>query len=203
MKIFFSVLIVLFIAASSYCKSGRDEVRYTAGAGVSSDSVNIRQLVAAQIEHARKEQVLEKSNRKRMVSKVPVNSYNAVDKSLLNNMPGSLNAYYKTVLKISFLGFISIIAALIIYFRRRLRVRTAFVNKTFKDNIKLLREEKLFVKNNPKLSKLRNELGSSPEAFNYSKERISKTAKDMNISKGEILLAAKIKAHQLNKNQTI
>ncbi len=199
MKIYLSFLIVLFFTFSIYSKSGKKVSQPDSSTVSKSDSVNIKQLVASQIEYARKEQLSEKSRTKDAALPATKSVNTVTGNIFFNNMPGSLNASYKIIMKISFFGFISLMAALLIYLRRRHLYKDASINRSFKDNIKLLREEKLFAKKNPKLSKLRKELGSSPATFNYSKERISKTAKEMNISKGEILLAAKIKAHEFNR----
>lgn len=200
----FAFLIVFSVYGKRVVKKHKSKPAHTHSTEITqaeskTDSVNIRQLVADQIEQARKKQITMESLPKVAVSPaISTGNYETV-KKYLNNMPGYLNASFDMVMEISLMGIISILAALLIFLIRGHHKKRIKTRKTLKDNIKLLREEKLFVKNNPRLSKIRNELGKSPATYNYSKEKISNAAKDWNISKGEILLAAKIKAHELNR----
>ncbi len=199
MKTFLSIVIILFCTLAVYSRSGHKAISRVTSTVSKNDSVNIRQLVAAQIENARKAQLVEKSVVKKAAVPVVGSGNKRTGIYFFNNMPGYLNAFYNTILRISYWGIISLLAALLIYLRGRLFLKKSSGKRSIKDNIKLLREEKLFVRKNPKLSKIRKEIGRSPATFNYSNERIARTAKDMNIAKGEILLAAKIKAHELNR----
>ena len=57
----------------------------------------------------------------------------------------------------------------------------------------------MFVKSNNKLSGLRIKLKNSPALYIQSNKGLVKAARELNISQGEILLAAKIKSHESNK----
>ncbi len=165
----------------------------------SADSVNISQLVAAQIQQARDRQLSAQAVTAANQTKLPQVKTIKTVQAVSGNSPIVFQISYDTMMKILILGSASVMAVLVVFIRRKRYNKKFNAKKSFKDNIKSLREEKLFVKNNPKLSEVRNKLGSSPSIYNYSKEGVSNAARDLNISKGEILLAAKIKAHELSK----
>ena len=165
----------------------------------SADSVNISQLVAAQIQQARDRQLSAQAVTAASQTKLPQVKTIKTVQAVSGNSPIVFQISYDTMMKILILGSASVMAVLVVFIRRKRYNKKFNAKKSFKDNIRSLREEKLFVKNNPKLSEVRNTLGNSPSIYNYSKEGVSKAARDLNISKGEILLAAKIKAHELSK----
>ena len=73
------------------------------------------------------------------------------------------------------------------------------VKRDMKDGIKLIREEKVRDKKDSQLSQIRNKLMGNASSFQLSKDSISKNARELNIAKGEIYLAARIKSHELKK----
>ena len=170
-----------------------------ASANSQADSINISQMVAAQIEQARRKQLAEKSQPKAAETKTLPDNTTQTTANFPSNLPVALNISFGTMMKISIMGVASVMAVLIIFIRRKRFNKTFRTKRSFKDNIKLLREEKIIAKKYPKLSDVRNKLGNSPSIYNYSKEGISKAARELNISQGEIMLAAKIKAHELSK----
>ncbi|HUX92256.1 MAG TPA: hypothetical protein VMV36_00500 [Ignavibacteriaceae bacterium] len=163
-------------------------------AGADSDTVNISQMVAAQIDAARKkeEQI---NNNPAMVIQSNITQ---------NTKPASLNLYdeLKTrfsipedvMMKASILATASFISAAVIFIRRRKSKRKKQpANKNLKENIKSLREEKVQIKGSSKLSGVRNRLAENTPAYNLTQGDISRTAKRLNISKEEILLAQRLK----------
>jgi hypothetical protein len=87
------------------------------------------------------------------------------------------------------IGFI-IVRRIILVFRKR-------SNKALKERIKVLREEKLIRMENPKLQSSRKKLRGS--VIDGAAKNISKIAKDLNIAKGEVLLAARLKFFEAGK----
>ena len=61
-----------------------------------------------------------------------------------------------------------------------------------------IREEKVVVKDDPKLKNVRTKLKNNSEHFT-AENSFGEAAKELNISKGELLLAAKIKSYELSR----
>lgn len=72
--------------------------------------------------------------------------------------------------------------------------------KGLKNNINLMREEKIIKPADKKLSQLRSKLKKSTEQLGSLDEAVSLTAKNLNIAKGELMLAAKIKSFELSQS---
>ncbi len=163
-------------------------------AGADSDTVNISQMVAAQINAARIKEEQTNNN------PAPV-----IQSSIQqNNKPGSLNLYDElksgfsipedVMMKASILASASFLSAAVIFIRRRKSKRKKQpANKNLKESIKSLREEKVQIKGSSKLSSVRNRLAENTPAYNLTQGDISRTAKRLNISKEEILLAQRLK----------
>lgn len=83
---------------------------------------------------------------------------------------------------------------------RRIKLNKTTGLKTLKKNINLMREEKFVVTANKRISRLRSELRKNPEYLVVKDKSVSKTAKDLNIAKGELMLAAKIHSFELSKS---
>ncbi|MHB8338404.1 MAG: hypothetical protein ACYC49_11335 [Ignavibacteriaceae bacterium] len=175
-------------------RSGQLDTTAFNSAGADSDTVNISQMVAAQIDAARKKEEQINNN------PAPVIQSNITQ----NTKPASLNLYdeLKTrfsipedvMMKASILTSASFLSAAVIFIRRRKRKRKKQpANKNLKENIKSLREEKVQIKGSSKLSSVRNRLAENTPASNLTQGDISRTAKRLKISKEEILLAQRLK----------
>ena len=175
-------------------RSGQLDTTAFNSAGADSDTVNISQMVAAQIDAARKKEEQINNN------PAPVIQSNIT----LNTKPASLNLYdeLKTrfsipedvMMKASILTSASFLSAAVIFIRRRKSKRKKQpANKNLKENIKSLREEKVQIKGSSKLSSVRNRLAENTPASNLTQGDISRTAKRLKISKEEILLAQRLK----------
>ena len=79
-----------------------------------------------------------------------------------------------------------------IYFKRK-------SNQAQKEKIQLLREEKIKLSPLPKLQFLRRTLRNSELVLKGSEKHISRTAKNLKISKGELFLAARLKLFEVGK----
>jgi len=205
MKVIFFCLFILSVVLVAYgkgtvttTKSKSDDSLIIPSNG-ETDSINISQIVAAQIKKAHDKMLTEQS-KPQTVAPHPekIKSEQAITHSLIT-LPSIINTLSSTKMKISMLAFASFFAALVVIVRRKRFSRIFKSRQALKNNIKLLREERIFVKHNSKLSDVRNKLKNNPTLYSNSKERFSQVAKDLNISQGEILLAAKIKAHELGK----
>jgi hypothetical protein len=216
-----SVLFVLFTfivitGSSNVEKSPVDSV--TANISTGADTVNIRQMVIAQIENARKKQIQDSLTAQdtNKVANVPAKAVlisQAVVTLKHDNNSTNGNAFLAYVepfiqivrmptemtIKLAVMGFASIAAFLFVYVRRKKMSVKKTIKRNTKDGIKLIREEKVKDYRDGKLSLIRNKLLNSTSAFLLSKDSVSKNARELNIAKGEIYLAARIKSHELKK----
>lgn len=100
--------------------------------------------------------------------------------------------------RIALLSSAVLLAAGIVSIRRIKLSRKSL--KGLKNNINLMREEKIVKPADKKLSQLRSKLKKSTEQLGSLDEAVSLTAKNLNIAKGELMLAAKIKSFELAKS---
>jgi len=103
--------------------------------------------------------------------------------------------------KFYFLGGAAAIIFLFVFIRRIYLNRSKKSNKAIKNNIRIIREESLVKRENGDLKKVRSKLVNSPVILNNHGKPLSTVAKELNISQGEIILAAKIKSYELNKDE--
>ncbi|MGA7723518.1 MAG: hypothetical protein WCA84_20300 [Ignavibacteriaceae bacterium] len=183
--------------------------------GLTADSIDIREIVLAQIEAARKKQsqdslnILDAKN-------IPLNAVvipQAVIKikpkvektkwdklyAYIENVIQNVHIYNEVTIKLSIMGTAAFFAFLLVFVRRK-RLNTKKNAKTnIKDGIKLIREERVKDRKNSSLSLVRNKLIGSTSSFQLSYDSVVKNARELNIAKGEIYLAARIKSHELKK----
>jgi len=180
------------------------------------DSVNIRQMVAKQI-NAIKEKQIRKNKNQIIVTNLNNETSNPVTKkssdNLLNNFIQKTvtpflnkvnNAFFNSneiFVKVIILGFASIITLLVVFVRRKIIKRKYLKKNGLKDNIRLLREEKIVKKADTRLKGVRNKLVNNTISYRSTQTGISEVAKNMNIATGEVLLAAKLKSYELNKSR--
>ncbi|MDR3627342.1 MAG: hypothetical protein P4L45_10940 [Ignavibacteriaceae bacterium] len=182
------------------------------------DSVNVKQLVLAQIDAARKKQVQDsiaaaEAKSAQVVPPVAIVAEKAkvvLKKNIEKTQWEKLYAYAAPVMqyiqmsnemaiRITVMVSVSFFAFAIVFIRRKkLSVKNS-KKKDYKDGIKLIREERVKDKRDSKLSLIRNKLIGSASSFQLSNDTITKNARELNIAKGEIYLAARIKSHELKK----
>lgn len=145
--------------------------------------VDIREYVDKQIKNA------ETKNDKK-TSHEENTSSNNISKF---NYSSFIKANKDSLMKAFFLADASLLAAIIVLYRRRSlkikELKAALVN----DNIQLLREEKIGVKYQNQNTGRKIRLFKKDSMHINGSESITKLAKKLNISKGEIHLAAKMK----------
>jgi hypothetical protein len=163
----------------------------------SSDTVKISDLVEKQIASAREKQlqsqfyksdsvrptisVIEKSN----FEQIPVVTGNS---SILNQP-----------LHVQLFGICSIAVILFVLIRRVGFIYKRSSRLSQKKNIQMLREEKITSSPLPKLQYSRRNLRNSELVLKGSEKHISRTAKDLKIAKGELVLAARLKLFEVGK----
>jgi hypothetical protein len=160
-----------------------------------SDSININALIQKQIETARENEKKEKLRNAKKEIKAAVRT---AAPAVINTENAQVKE--EPFLSLNIILFIAGSCCILLYFLyRKYFVRGAKEKSELKRNIKLLREEKLIVKtkevkNNPRVKLV------SDTAQRSSKEMaVSRMAKEMNVSQGEILLAARIKSYEMAK----
>ena len=165
-------------------------------AGADSDTVNISQMVAVQIDAVRKKEEQINNNPALVIQSNITQNTKPASLNLYDELKTRFSIPEDVMMKASILATASFISAAVIFIRRRKRKRKRKkqpTNKNLKENIKSLREEKVQIKGSSKLSSVRNRLTENTPAYNLTQGDVSRTAKRLNISKEEILLAQRLK----------
>ncbi len=125
---------------------------------------------------------------------------NILNTTLLNAKKGnkSTNDF---MLKFYILGGASIAAFSFVYIRRKFLKLVLKPDKSLKNNIKTIRGENLIKRERPQLKSIRSKLVNSPVILNNHGKSLPSVARELNISQGEIILAAKIKSYELAKSE--
>lgn len=195
------IFIVFCFQISSFAQVA-DSVNFA-----STDSINIRAMVEEQILNAMLKQSqpqVSTANEKDVIS-VPVNeATHKVENGKTNNAEINIftRLFYRIPLQYKVYIFLSTAIIFGLIFRRSLLHFKKASIKKLKNRIALLREEKIGGSVvNPKKRKLRLELKENLSIIKPSEIEIAKTAKQLNISKGELILAARLKLLEVNKIQ--
>lgn len=179
------------------------------------DSIDIRQIVESQIAAVKEKQTeslnTEFYQRIKKNGNVGINKQAGLNNTLedfyilnispaVHNISNVFSSAEEITIKVSILAGALFLALLIVFTRRKLLKRDHKKNNLIKESIKILREERAVKKNDPKMKDIRNKLVNNPSFYDSSKAAVSKVARELNIAQGEVLLAAKIKSHELNKS---
>lgn len=154
------------------------------------DSVCISDLVQQQIKYAMEKQSIQTE------PIINVAAQAEIKQPVNKEIPSFLSSRPLHV-KIFLAG--SIVILLAFSFRRTLLVLKKKSKLALKNKIAMLREEKVVTKTNPKLEDARKKLRNSKSIFDASEKHISKVAKELNIAKGELLLASRLKLFEIGK----
>ncbi len=183
---------------------------------VNLDSINIQNIVSGKIEAAKEKQnqqniisnsekkIQQKEDSQKIISQNGIlkneNLKNEIsgekipfDQNLQNTiLTASIldNIYFKIFILVD----IFLAALLFLGWKRRKNKIEQEVKSRFKKNIKKLREEKIKVRPDEQLGKIRKSLQKHPVVADVNEFEITKQAKELSISKGEIYLAAKLQA---------
>lgn len=173
----FSILFSCYSAAQNQESSGIDS------------TVDIKALVAQQIIEIKEKE--KSAETRKTVQQVPAQKLPS-KKIVKAEMNESLLSK-KDMLKIFIILEASLIAALVILWRRRNYNPDAQLLNKLRKNIRLLREERLATYNDAHLSKIRSALQTQPIKVDDRGRDIITKARKYSISKGEVHLAAKLK----------
>ncbi|MCX7875629.1 MAG: hypothetical protein N2321_05595 [Melioribacteraceae bacterium] len=195
-----NILFIILISITNLYSQNVDSLNYA-----SNDSIDIKAIVQNQIEEAKKKKSFiydesvnaqikdEKLLNEKILSESRTNNANV---SFVSNFYSNLPIQYKLFMVLSLVIILSII------------IRRSFIQlkrksiRNYKNKIALLREEKISgsVVNNKK-RQIRIKLKDNPIALQQNEKEIALNAKQLNISKGELLLAARLKLLEVNKVQ--
>ena len=165
------------------------------------DTVNIGAIVQGQIEAAKqgimKSSIFMPVNNKQ--SKVEVKKVAEKKKAgFFEGIIQDLNELNKNYANLIIFVFGSLLILGFVVGRRLIKV-SAGSKKKMKKAINIIRDEKPVSIQNKKLNEMRKKLSESEGIYDISEETVSGKAKNLKVGKGELILAAKIKAFQLSK----
>jgi hypothetical protein len=161
------------------------------------DTLKISELVDKQIVSAREKQLqLQLSKDNNVYKSILVKEKLKIDQ--VNNT--SVNSFIlNQPLHIQLFGICSIAVILFVLIRRLGFILKRKSKQAQRDKIQMLREEKIKSSPQPKLQFSRRSLRNSELVLKGSEKHISRTAKDLKISKGELVLAARLKLFEVGK----
>lgn len=198
--------ITAIIFLTVFCTALHAQVNVDSAIGKSNfipvDTIDISDLVKQQIASARQKALTAESA-------PPVNNVRKENQTTV--IPPQIKTVHKengrpylkflSRFPVSYIIFL-VLSALIIgalTFRRF----SLFFKKKFKDDLKkkitMIREEKLISKENKKQTKLRKTLTKNPVLNKINEKSITKTARNMNVTQGELILAARLKYLEYGK----
>lgn len=195
-KILFTVIIFCFVVTAK--GQSADSLLNAAG-----DSIDIHAMVQKQIDEARRKQSLALSvpvplaGTQRDIA-VETAEPKSTDANVLLVLFTRIPFIYKAYAAISFLIMLFILVK---------RYISRFNSKSLsslKERIGLMREEKIGgSKSDAKLIESRKVLKNNPAVFEVTEKQLSKAARKMNLSKGELILAARLKFFEVKKMQEV
>lgn len=164
---------------------------------ITNDSVNISQLVKAQIDLARKKENERQSKSKITVQEKPVQKKVNERRELLASVSSILAINRDLLIKIIVLAGAFILLMFLVLLRRK-KIKKTIVKHVpnLKENISLLRQEKLIKVEVPQQKSFRSKLATNAGDLIRDDEQLSNSAKEFKVSKGELMLAARIRKHQ-------
>ncbi|MDF1611237.1 hypothetical protein [Stygiobacter electus] len=192
------LIIILFLTLSTFAQT-IDTLNFAP-----TDSVDIKAIVQQQIKEAIKKKSyiqqialpIENKNNSLKIEKANTKNAPTAKVDLFAKIFASLPLQYKIYLSLS------LIIILFVLLRRTLFQLKRKSTKKFKERIVLLREEKIggsIV--NKKKKQIRLKLKDNPITLKQNEKEIALSSKQLNISKGELLLAARLKLLEVSKAQ--
>jgi len=189
--------VILFILIFSTLLNAQETSSNSISLQITSDTLKISELVEKQIQSAREKQLQSRLSNDHSISPlISVQKKSNIEQvhivsgnSIIQNQP----------LHIQLFWLCSIAVILFVLIRRVVFVIKRKSKQAFKHKIQLLREEKITSSPITKLQNSRRTLRNSDLVLKGSEKHISRTAKDLNISKGELVLAARLKLFEVGK----
>lgn len=120
--------------------------------------------------------------------------------AVTRNIGNPISDFVKTLpLHIQLFFTISFIVLFTLVVRRVVLLVKRRSSRTLKSKISSIREERVVVKEDVKLKDERKKLKSRKSIFHASENHISKLAKELNLAKGELILASRLKLFEIGK----
>ena len=162
---------------------------------IAGDTVSIRDLVQQQIDKALEKQSMQATlpAAEAGINIIPQTVKNAPVSNPVISIVKNLPLHILVFASASFLVILTLLIR-----RASLTVKKRS-SRRLKNKISSLREEKVFVKENPRLKEERVKLRNHKTIYNVSEKHISKLARELKIAKGELLLAYRLKQYETGK----
>jgi hypothetical protein len=190
--------VLVFFLFSTLIIAQTTTIDSTSNKAVDKDSVNIRELVQAQIQNA-----IEKQTAASKVSGSSTKTESVDSSTPQEEQIASHGLILGVIINQPLhMKIFEISSFLIITVLLSVRLVGAIQKKSLhvlKEKIAMLRNEKIIYKQDPKLQVIRKQLPNKDSIFNKSDKHISKAAKELKISKGELLLAARLRLFEVGK----
>ena len=172
-----------------------------------SDTVNISAIVKSQFEAAQagiiKSSIISNGDvrpEKAPDKLVPVKpNFNGTRSTVIEYLVFTLQDFYKAHGKVVIFIGLSVLVFGFVFGRRYLKFSGSKSIKNMKKAINIIRDEKPVSLKNKKLHLLRKKLIDSAGIYSMTDGMVSGKAKELNLGKGELMLAAKIKSVQLSR----
>ncbi|KAF0151664.1 MAG: hypothetical protein FD143_1797 [Ignavibacteria bacterium] len=196
-------ILAILIFVSVLCFAQTIETKETASA----DSIDLHALVAKQISDAIARQKQDELNPKLEEKHITLETNTTqkpVEREQLKPVQAESSPFLSVLTSVPWqykvFAFASAVLLGLVFTRRIVLSFARSSKKALKKKIGLMREEKIGgSKENPKLAKVRKSLKDNLDMLKQPDAKIGKKAKQLNISKGELLLAARLKLFEVGK----
>jgi hypothetical protein len=158
------------------------------------DSLLISKLVNQQINDA-----VAKQNQPAKTISVPAKKKLVLPVTVTENKASLFESFSSVNIKLLILAVATLMAIGFVFFRRRMMSLTTRKISSYKDTINLLRIERIRVKTSNRMKSIRGNLITSSKSNSQHEQYVTKKARELNVSREEILLASKLREHQLVK----
>ncbi len=161
------------------------------------DTIKIAELVQQQIEAARMKQTTNAASVSNFAEKrIEIQVQSVITAPQVRAWS---DHFFNAPLHLKIFSLTSIAILLFVFIRRAVLRLNKKRKLTIKQKIAMIREEKVVPRINYKIKKTRKYLKDKHWVFNSSEKHLSKAAKELNIAKGEVLLAARLKLFEVGK----
>jgi hypothetical protein len=201
----FLTAIMLFFSSSYFAQVNIDSV-LIAFNNFQPDSVDVSKLVQKQIEAARmkEESILKSENENKVdlnkkenieIATIPVAAA-VINKPANNKIVEFINSFS---IEVKIFSIFSLLIMIIVSFRRILIRFKKKIKNSLKHRIAMIREEKVIIKKDRIKTRARKSLKKEKLIERLSESGMNSKARELSISKGEILLAARLKTFSYGK----
>ncbi|MGK9477075.1 hypothetical protein [Melioribacter sp. OK-6-Me] len=160
------------------------------------DSIDIRELVAQQILMAKIKNENNAVKEPDIIETAP--EYENEMPVVINKKKSFYQLYLELPFNIKLLISFSAFLFVLIFIRRAVLRAQKMSKKKLKNNIGMMRQEKLQLVTDHRKSKFRKELLNNPVINKLNDKNISKKAKELKVAQGELMLAARLKYYEFH-----